>query len=172
MKNEDILLLDQALPTIDVPEMDGWFNYAVEENIQRASSKAKSIMEVIKPKGKMAEYQEKVKELQITHAEKDEYDNPQKITRELGDGRVMERYVIADIENPKHEFNIAIEKLEEEYKKAIEAHEKKLKFLEEENSDFEPFFVTISQIPKGLSRRQMKAVRLMTDPSASKEKKD
>lgn len=161
MKNDDILLLNQVLPTIDVPEMDGWFNYAVEETIQRAAGKAKSIREVIKPKGKMVEYQDKIKELQILHAEKDEYDEPQKIKTDLGDGRIMEKYVIADIDNPKHEFNIAIKALEVEYKKTIDAYDKKLEFLDEKNEDFEPFWITPEQIPTGLSRRQMKAVKLM-----------
>jgi hypothetical protein len=161
MKNEDILLLEQVLPTIDAPEMDGWFNYAIEETIQRAHVKAKSIRAVIKPKGKMAEYQERLKELQISHAEKNEYDEPMKITEELGGGRVLEKYVIADIDDPKSEFNVKADELKKEYDKVIKAYEKKLGFLEEENKDFEPFWITPDQIPTGISRPQMKALHLM-----------
>ena len=162
MKNEDILLLARVLPTVDAPEMDGWFNYAIEETIQRAQAKAKSIREVVKPKGKMEEYQGKLKELQITHAEKDEYDEPMKITNDLGDGMIMEKYVIADIDDPKSEFNVKVDELAEEYDKAIKSYEKKLEFLQEENKDFEPYWITPDQIPTGIKAAQIRAIHLMT----------
>lgn len=166
MKNEDILLLNQELPTIDVPDMDGWFNYAIEETIQRASAKSKIIREVVKPKDGMVEYQDKLKELQQKHAEKDEYDEPLKDITPLGGGRQLEKYVIPDIDNPKGKFNLAAVALDKKYKEDIDKYDKKLEFLEEENSDFEPYFITVDQIPNGLSRRQMRALRLMV-----KEKK-
>lgn len=166
MKNEDILLLSQVLPTIDAPEMDGWFNYAVEETIQRSASKSKSIREVVKPKGKMAEYQEKLRELQIAMSEKDEYGEPMKITTDIGGGRVYDQYVIADIDDPKSEFNTKVKELEKEYEKEINSYKKKLEFLGEENKDFEPYYITPDQIPKGIGRQQMKALHLMIKPKA------
>ena len=162
MKNDEILMLTHVLPTIDADNMDGWFNYAIEETIQRAAAKAKSIREVIKPKGKMVEYQEKFNELEISHAEKDEYGEPMKITTDLGGGRIMEKYVIADIDDPKAEFNIKIDELSEEYDKVIKSYEKKLEFLKEENEDFEPYWITPDQIPKGIKASQRRAIHLMT----------
>jgi hypothetical protein len=161
MKNKEILLLSQELQTIDLPDMDGWVNYAIEETIYRSTAKAKIIREVIKPKDGMVEYQKKLKELQEKYAEKDEYGKPIKDITQLGDGRQWEEYVIPDIDNPKCKFTLEFKKLEEEHKEDIEKYNKKLEFVEEENDDFEPYFINVEQIPKGLSRRQMKAIRLM-----------
>ncbi|MHC4647892.1 MAG: hypothetical protein ACYTBJ_20710 [Planctomycetota bacterium] len=161
MKNKDILLLDQELPTVNPPEMDGWFNYAVQETIQMAASKAKSIRDVIAPKEEMTKYQEALKKLQEKHAEKDEYGEPMKIVTELGGGRRLEKFIIADIDDPKCAFNKAAERLSKKYKTAIDEYNKKLDFLDEENPTFEPFWIDPKKIPNGLSRDQMAAVILM-----------
>lgn len=169
MKNKDILLLDQELPTVSPPNMDGWFNYAVQETIQMAASKAKSIRDVIAPKEEMTKYQDALKKLQEKHATRDEYDEPVKEITDLGGGRQMERFIIPEIGNPKGVFNVAADKLAKKYKKAIDEYNKKLEFLDEENPDFEPFWVDPKKIPDGLSRNQMKAVILMVKKDVEKK---
>jgi hypothetical protein len=169
MKNKDILLLDQELPTVNPPKMDGWFNYAVQETIQMAASKAKSIRDVIAPKEDMEKYQEALKKLQEKHAEKDEYDEPMKITTDIGGGLRLEKFVIPNIDNPKSPFNLAAKKLGDKYKKAIDEYNKKLEFLDEENPTFEPFWIEPKLIPDGLSRSQMSAVILMVKKKESKD---
>ena len=161
MKNKDILLLDRELPNISPPNMKGWFNYAVQETIQSASAKTVSIRNVIKPKEKMAEYQKILHGLQKKHAAQDEYGEPILEITELGGGRRYEEYDIIEIDNPKGEFNVAIKKLDEEYKEAIDEYNEGLKFLDEENEDFEPHWIEPDMIPDDLSRNQMRAVFLM-----------
>ena len=169
MKNKDILLLDQTLPDVSPPEMDGWFNYAVEETIQRAAAKAISIRKVIAPKEKMVEYQEKIKKLQEKHAEEDEYGEPMKTLTPIGGGRQIEKFIIAEIDNPRGKFNVALKALEKKYKEAIDEYDKGLKFLDEENPDFEPYWTKADLIPKGLSRIQMKAIFLMIKKEDAKK---
>lgn len=160
MKNKDILLLSQALPHISPPEMDRWFNYAVQETIQRAESKAVSIKSIIKPKEKMAEYQEKLKKLQEEYSNKDEYGQPIKQIDIIG-GMQRELYDIPDMKNPKGDFNVAIDELESEYDASIKEYKEGLKFLDEDNPDFEPYWITVDQIPNGLTRAEMSAIFLM-----------
>jgi len=162
MKNVDILLLANTLPSISPPDMDRWFNYAVQETINRATSTAKIINEVIKPKEKMIEYNKKLKELQLKHTHRDEFGDPVKHTNVIN-GREFEVFDISEINNPKGAFNVATNKLNEEYKEAIKEYNDGLTFLEEENEDFEPYWVTIDQIPNGLTRNEMKAVFLMVE---------
>ena len=161
MKNKDILFLESELPKISPPDMDRWFNYAVQETIQRAQAKAISIKDVVKAKGEMKKYEEALKELQIKHAKKDEFGEPIKEVMPIGGGQQFERYDIEDIKNPNGAFNVAVDKLSEKYKEAIENHLEGMKFLDEENTDFEPYWVTIDQIPNGLTRVEMSAVFLM-----------
>ena len=160
MKNKDVLLLAQELPRLSLPDMDRWFNYAVQETIELASSKAKSIREIIKPQEGMVKYQDKAKELQIKHANKDEYGEPIKTTEQIGD-RILEIFDIPEINNPKGAFNVAAEKLELEYKEEIDKYKKGLEFLEEECPNFEPYWTTIDLIPNGLTRNEMSVVFLM-----------
>jgi len=169
MTNKDILLLDQELPKVSPPNMKGWFNYAIQETIQRAASKAISIREVIKPKEKMAEYQEKLHSLQKKYAVKDEYGEPIIEITELGGGRQFEKYDIIEIDNPKGKFNVSTKKLEDEYKKSIDEYNEGLKFLDEENKDFEPYWIKPDMIPDGLLRNQMKAVFLMIKKEDAKK---
>jgi len=168
MKNKDILLLDQVLPELSPPDMDRWFNYAVQETIQRAAAKAKSIREVIAPKEKMKEYQDKLKELQKKHATQDEYGEPVKEVKELGGGRVLEKFIIPEVDNPRGKFRKAVDKLDREYKETIDEYNKGLEFLDEENKDFEPYWVTVDQHPNGLTIEEGKAVFLMTKKPAAK----
>ena len=161
MKNKDILLLNQALPQLSPPEMDRWFNYAVQETIQRASAKAISIREVIAPKDGMKEYQKALKELQEEHAKKDEYNQPIREIKPIGNGKQMERYEIPELNNPNGKFNLAAKELDLKYDKAINEYNECLKFLDEENTDFEPYWVKVDQIPNGLTRNEMAAVFLM-----------
>lgn len=161
MKNRDILLLDQELPNLSLPDMDRWFNYAVQETIERAATKAKSIRKVIEPKPRMVEHNDKLKELQKKHANKNEFDEPILKVTDLGNGRRLEVFDIPEVNNPKSEFNLAVESLKDEYADAIEEYKDGLKFLDEDNFDFEPHWVTIDQIPNGMSRTQMSAVFLM-----------
>ncbi len=169
MTNKKILLLAQELPTISPPNMDGWFNYAIQETIQRVESKAASIRKVIAPKEGMVKYKEALKELQIKYANKDEYGEPIINVTELGGGRRLEQYDIHDIKNPRGEFNLSLKKLEGEYKEAIDEYNTGLEFLDEENPDFEPFWVDAKKIPDGLSRSQMTAVILMVKKDAEKK---
>lgn len=166
MKNGEILLLVHELPTVSPPNMEGWFNYAIEETLQRAEQKAKSIRKVIEPKEKMAEYQDLLKKIQERFCNKDEYGKPIKKITKLSGGKVFEQYEIPESEDPKSLFSVAVKDLSDEYKKDIEEYEKGLDFLDEENNDFEPFWITAKQIPDGLSRNQMKAVFLMIKKDA------
>jgi len=168
MKNKDILLLDQELPSISPPNMDGWFNYAVQETIQMAAAKAISIRDVIAPKEEMTKYQKALQALQNKHAAKDEYDEPIVEITNLGGGRKLERFDIPEISNPKGKFNVATKKLEVRYKKAIDEYNEGLKFLDEENPTFEPFWIDPKKIPDGLSRSQMSAVILMVEKKEPK----
>lgn len=161
MKNGQILLLDQELPNINPPNMNGWFNYAVQETIQMAASKAISIRDVISVKGDMLKYQDELNELQEKYAVRDEYDKPIKHITPIGSGRQYEVFEIKEIDNPEGEFNVALAKLDEKYKEAIEDYKNKLKFLDEENPNFEPLWIEPKMIPDGLTRNQMKAIILM-----------
>ena len=170
MTNKDILRLAQHLPFISPPDMDRWFNYAVAETLQRAKAKAETIKDVVKPTGKMEEYQTKLKELQEKHAEKDEYDKPIKDITQIGNGRQYEEFVIPEIDNPKGKFNVAVKKLESTYKAAIDAHDETLKFLDDENKDFVPYWVTIDQVPNGLSHDEFKTIFLMLEKPKKNDK--
>jgi hypothetical protein len=161
MTNNQILMLEQELPNVNVPDMDRWFNYAVQETIQRATEKAKVIREVIKPKEGMEKYQGELKKLQIKYSNKDENGEPVMLITDLGDGKKLERYDIPDINKPNGKFNEAINRLQKKYQADIDKYNEGLKFLEEENKDFEPFWVTVDQIPNGLMRDQMAVVFLM-----------
>jgi hypothetical protein len=166
MTNNQILMLEQELQNLNPPDMDRWFNYAVQETIQRATEKAKVIREVIKPKDKMVEYQDELKKLQIKHANKDENGDPVVSVMELGNGQRAERFEIPDIGDPKGKFNVAVDKLMKKYKEAIDEYNEGLKFLDEENEDFEPHWVSVEQIPDGLSRSEMSLVYLMIKKEA------
>ena len=95
----------------------------------------------------MVKYQDILKWLQQRYAEKDEYDQPMKIVSDLGGGRVMEKFIIADIDDPKCKFNVVVKALTKKYKAAIDEYNKGLEFLEEENPDFEPYWIKPELIP-------------------------
>jgi len=165
MKNNEILILEQELPKLDVANMNRYFNYAVQETIERATAKAATIRKVIAPKPDFEEYQSELSKLQVKYSDKDSNGDPITVITQEGD-RKMERYSIPDIENPKGKFNVAVEKLIEKHKPAIDAYNEGLQFLGEENEDFEPMRVSVENIPDGLSRKEMSIVFLI----AKKEK--
>jgi len=171
MKNKDILLLEQELPRISVPDMDRWFNYAISETFQRAEAEAINVKAVIKPKDGMKEYQDKLKKLQIEHSEKDEYGEPVTTVTPMPGGKQFEQYEIPEINNPKSKFNIAVDELKAEYQEDIDKYDETLKFLDEENANFEPFWIKFEQVPKGLNRLQMDVVMMILDKGSVKEKK-
>lgn len=151
MTNEQVLALAEGLPLVDVPDMTGAFNYAVSVNLLEAQRIAPSIQKGIEPDEKMAEYDEKSKKLLTEHANKDE--KGKAITQEFIVGnRKMIQYDIPGLGDPESEYSKAVEKLKEEYKEVIKAHNKKLEFLDKENKEFKPILILVSEIPKGLSR--------------------
>lgn len=168
MKNKDILLLEQQLPKISVPNMDRWFTYAIVETIERAVATGNSIRKVIAPKAGMIEYQKKLKELQIEYSDKDEFDQPITDIKVISDGRTLESYKIPSAADPKSEFSIAATKLDAEYKADIDEYNEGLKFIEEENKDFEPYWVTMDQIPDGLSTKEFRVIFLMLEKPTPK----
>jgi hypothetical protein len=151
--------------------MDRWFNYAVQETIQRAVEKAAVIREVIKPKEDMVEYQDELKKLQIKHADKDDDGNPVMEEIELENGQKVEKFVIQDIQDRKGKFNVAVDKLLKKYKEAIDGYNEGLKFLDEENKDFEPHWISVDQIPDGITRDEMSLVYLMVAKEKKEDKK-
>jgi len=168
MKNKDILLLAQELPKITVPNQNRWFSYALVETIERAIATGATIRKVISPKEGMVEYQTKLKELQEKHADKDDYGKPTVDVVTIGNGQKQESYRIPSANDPKSKFSIAAEKLDKKYEKEIAEFNDGLNFIDEENKSFEPYWVTMDQVPDGLSTAEFRIIFLMLEKPTAK----
>lgn len=157
MTNKQVLALAEGLPFVDVPDMTGAFNYAVSANLLEAQRISKSINDGIKPDAKMEEYDEKSKKLLEDHSNKDKDGKVISTEHQIGN-KVMIHYDIPGIGDPESKYSKAFEKLKEEYKEVIKAHEKKLEFLDVKNNEFKPLMITLDEIPKGLSRLASDAI--------------
>jgi hypothetical protein len=162
MTNDDVLFLAENLPDVDVPDMDGDFNYAVSYNMREAERIAVSIRKVIASKEGMKEYLKGVQALREEYADKDPTGKPITTERPVKGG-VQTLYAIPGLQNPNSPFNKAVEELKEKHKKDFEEEEKQMEFLQKENKQFKPLTVTRRQVPKGLSRRAMDAVFLFVE---------
>lgn len=159
MTNNEILALANGLKNIDPPNMVADFNYAISENLQRASHLAINIQEAIKDSKEVAEFNSLLKVLQENHAVKDKEGMPERRVIPLANGGQMVQYNIPDAKDPESEFSIKLEELREKYRKDIKAQEKRLLTLNKENKDFEPYWIIKSDIPDGLSRDEMDLIK-------------
>ena len=162
MTNKQILELAEGLPFVDVPDMTGAFNYAVDANLIEAQRVAPSIEKAIKPDEAMEEYDKKSKKLLEDHSNKDAEGKAISTEHRIGN-RLMLQYDIPGIGDPESKYTKAHEKLKEEHKAVIKAHDKKLEFLDKENKEFKPIMIHVSEIPKGLNREQSKTIFVLLD---------
>lgn len=162
MKNHEILTLAEVLPLVDAPNMDGDFNYAISDNLLNAKHYAISINKAIEASEKVKEYEEKLKELQMEYAEKDDDGVVISQTFEVG-GRQLIQYKIPGVGIPESEFTKAVEKLNATYKKDLDAHEKKKEYLQKENKQFKPLMINRKLIPNSLPRHVMDVVYLLVE---------
>lgn len=163
MTNEQVLILANGLGNISPPDMIGSFNYAISENLQNAVRIAKNIREYIKDSDPIREYKKKVKELQEKHAAKDEDDKPVQIVVSLPNGAKITQYDIPAAKDPKSEYRVKLDELNEKYDKDIKEQDKRLEFLKEESEQFEPWWIVVYDIPDGLSREEMNLVHLLVE---------
>ncbi len=161
MTNRQVVALAEGLPFVDVPDMTGAFNYAVDANLLEAQRFAPSIKKAIKPDDKMLEYEEKSKKLMEDHS-KDKEGKIQSTEHRIGN-QIMIHYDIPGLGDPESEYDKAFYKLKEEHKGVIHAHNKRLEFLDRENKEFSPIMIHVSEIPNGLSREQSKTIFVLVD---------
>ena len=110
----------------------------------------------------MEEYEKKNKDLLTEHANKD--GEGKAISEEFRVGnRKMIQYDIPDLGDPDGKYSKAVEKLKEEYKDTIKAHERKLEFLDKDNEEFKPVMIHVSEIPKGLNREASNTIFPLVD---------
>jgi len=161
MTNDDVLFLAQTLPLVDAPDMDPDFNYLVSAAMRLAEGVEKDIKKALEPKKVFQDYLDAMEELRKTHAKKDKEGKPiQKI--EAGPNGPVKQYDIPDVNNLSSPFQKAVEKLNEDSKVALDARKKQLEFLDKENKNYNPDFISRDLHPKGLSRRAMDAIFLIT----------
>lgn len=154
MTNRQVLAFANGLQGVDAPDMEGDFNYAISANKAEAKRIAVSINAAIKPNEAMEKYEQERRDLIIKHCDKDERGEPISRVVTAGDQTFI-KYNVPDIDDPKSDYNRELGVIKENYKGDIEAHEKKLKFLDKDNSEFKPIMIPRKDIPKGLSREAM-----------------
>ena len=162
MTNKQVLDLAEGLPFVDVPDMTGAFNYAVDANLIEAQRIAPSINKAIKPSEAMEEYEKKYVKLMEEHSNKDKDGKVISTDHRIGN-KIMTHYDIPGIGDPESKYSKAHEKQKEENKDVIKAHEVKLEFLDKKNGGFKPVMIHVSEIPKGLSREQSKTIFVLVD---------
>jgi hypothetical protein len=158
MTNNQILVFDnprEGLASINPPEMNGAFNYAISHNLQEAKRIAVNIREAIKDSKEMEEYRKKLQSLQEEHAVKDKDGKPEFIRTKIPNGAELIQYNIPSALDPESEFNVKLKELNEEYREHVEKQNERLKMLNQENEEFEPMYIKPGDIPKGLSREEM-----------------
>lgn len=161
MTNDQILSLALGLPQINPPEMIGSFNYAISENTQRVERVAKNIRAHIKDSEPMEEFREQLKDLQEKHSEKDKDGKPVQRTVDLPNGSQIIQYSIPSAKDPDSEFSVKLAELNEKYKDDIDEQNERMKFLQEEDESFEPFWISVDELPNGLTRDEMDLVHLL-----------
>jgi hypothetical protein len=150
LKSLEIL---KGLQSVDAPEMDPEFNYAVSKNIH--------ILEEIKqcledaaadPKGYDL-YLKALEEINKLHSKKDK---GEPILIPLPGGRAKYDIIESD------DYNLEIKNLNEKHYKVIEAKKRNIQkyndMLNKECSELKFFEVDRKHIPKGLTRTAMNAV--------------
>jgi len=162
MTNDDVLFLAQTLGQVNVPNMEPEFNYAVASNLREAEKVAKIIQDAIKPGEDFKNFEKGMQKLREKHARKDDKGKPISTKYEVA-GLPKVTYDIPNINDPNGAFNKAVTKIRDEFKETIENQEGRLSFLEKENEEIKLIMVDVSDIPKGLSRRAMDGVYLMTN---------
>jgi hypothetical protein len=162
MKNSEILTLARGLPLVNVPDMDGDFNYAISDNLLRARMVAISIKKATEATDAVKNYEKELSDLQKEHAEKDPLGEIIYETFTIGD-QTMTKFNIVDFAIPNSPFNKAAAKLKRHYQKELDAHTKKMEFLNKENKEFKPLMISKKLIPKGLPRDVMNIVYLLIE---------
>jgi len=161
MTNDDVLFLSQTLPLVDAPDMDPDFNYLVSAAMRSAEGIAKDIEKALTPKKGFQDYLDAMEELRKTYARKDKDGDPIKVV-EAGEMGPQKKYDIPDVNNLNSPFQKAVEKLNSDSKVALDERKKQLLFLDKENKNYNPDFISRDLHPKGLSRRAMDAIFLIT----------
>lgn len=110
------------------------FTYVVTKNKEVLAPEVKAIREALKPIEKYKEYEDRIQELNVKFANKDQKGNP--VRFDLGQGRFV--YDIPGLNLSESEYSKAVEKAKEEFKDIIDKQEKKneadQKFLQEEST--------------------------------------
>ena len=123
--------------------------YAVTKNKRLVKEVIADMEKFVEESDELKKYNEERESLAKIHAEKDEAGNP-KMKRVSGTTPqdMKFAYIIPSAEDKNSKYSKAIDKLQKQYKEAIEEHDKKIEkynkeFLEDE-SDFEPFQIELS----------------------------
>ena len=162
MKNKDILLLTDVLPLVDVPDMDGDFNYAISANLTDAQLVAISIQKAIEPSQGVRNYEKGIKDLREEHAEKKE-DGSIDVEETVVGNQILSKYNILGLKDPDSPYNCAAKELKELHKEDLEARQRQLEFLDKENEDFSPHMIPKKLLPPGLARYMMDAIFLLIE---------
>lgn len=150
MLNSELIPFWEALEEVqDLPGVK--FAYARSKNKNKIESEIKSLQEAIKPSEDYAKFDKDRIELCEKHCDKDDKDKP-----------VMEnsRYVFKNRKN----FETAFNGLKKTYNDTLEAREKQIEEynkLLEEKSDFEIHHVLLSDVPDGITGKQLEDVMEM-----------
>jgi hypothetical protein len=143
------------------------FTYAITKNKRKVEQAIKEMDKERKPSKNYEKFLEKLEENKKYHALKDEKGKFVLIDGNGPDGNPMKFYDIPEKDNPEGPFLIGVKALEEEYKDVIaEQKEKEKKFIEQylqEESDYEPFKVNISDVPKEITQKEMDLIYWMID---------
>lgn len=165
MKNGELYEFHQGLNSINLT--GSRFTYAITKNRRKIEQAIKEMDKQRKPSKEYEEFLNKIEENKKKHAVKDEKGKFVLIDGPLADGRPGKFFDIPDKDNPEGEFLKGVKALEEEYKEQIaEQKEKERKFVEEyleEESEYKPHPVNISDVPKEITQVEMDLIYWMID---------
>jgi len=171
MRYVDCLIMNVGLQEVKGPGMKARFTYKVARNKQLIEPVIKSLDGMIKPSDDYKEFADARQDLLKEFANKDENGDPIVRTKWVGNQQ-RESFIIPGINDKTNEFNVRMDKLKEENKKAIdEQDEKETKYdehLETECDDFTPLYVDWNIVPENLPQEAMDGVQFMIKQSEEK----
>jgi hypothetical protein len=143
------------------------FTYTVTKNKRKIEKFLKEFDKEREPNEAYKEYIKEIESLKVKVSNKDDKGKPIIIDGQLSDGTPSKFYDIPDKDNPDGEWMKWIEKIKEDFKDEIdEQKEKEKHFVEvimQEEIEFTPHFVNISDVPKDITQQEMDLIYWMID---------
>lgn len=148
------------------------FIIACARNKKKIEEHIQILEDIRKATDEFNKYQEKRREIAKDFSKKDENKNPVIVSRPVGNGQMLESYVIENINDKKTPYNKVIKSLEDENSKLIADHTTKedqfVKALDEV-CDLKLHKIKESLIPMGLSLIAAEAILEMLEEPAKQE---